>query len=125
MEKKLHYYIQQNSILNSQNNNNIINSENIFIGQKSQIFGFDSYNNNILEQGFSLLLKESGMNETITLNGCLPGQKISELKDNYRKKKKYNGKQDFYFAYNAKKLEENNTLEEEGISDLSIIEVIF
>ena len=103
--------IYQNNIpsfnLNNYNNqiNNFNNSDN-----------FNNYNPNN-SNNFYVLIREPGRTGIITLDNCFPTEKVSDLMEKYIKKINDNNI-NFYFLYNAKRLEENSTLAEAKISML-------
>jgi len=96
----------QNQIpyINNNNDINIINEEN-------------EVNN-----GFSLLFREPGGSIKATLDNCRPNDTVKDLMEKYKKKTKNNS--EFYFIYNAKQLNEDETLEQAGLMNLVTINVM-
>ena len=104
-----------NNNMNFNNFNNSINN-NFNMNSKTTIFN----NSNTL----SLLFKESGGNRNIiSIDGCLPTDKVSDLMNKYKSKINDNGL-NFYFTYNAKVLNPNVTLAQAGIMNLVTISVM-
>ena len=113
--------------MNNFNNNNINNFNNM--NNDNNNFNNDinnNINNNLNqnnEKGFSIIVKESGSIKMRALENCFPNDKISDLMNRYRNKiNDYIS--NLYFTYNAKQLNPNKTLSEEGIINLTTIIVM-
>jgi hypothetical protein len=122
--------MNMNNFNNMNNMNNMINNiNNMNININNNNFNNDFNNdinnnlNQIKENGFSIIVKESGSIKMRTLENCQPNDKISDLMKRYRNKiNDYTSK--LYFTYNAKQLNPNKTLSEEGLINLAKIIVM-
>ena len=74
-----------------------------------------SINKNISQTTFSILIRDHPWIQNITpLNNCSPKDKVSDIMERYKKEINDNNLK-FYFIYNAKRLDEKNTMAEAGI----------
>ena len=123
-----------NDINNFNNNmNNMIverminNINNININNNNFKNDFNNNSNNNLNQieehGFSIIVERSGQKNMVSLENCFSNDKISDLMTRYRNKINDYSSQ-FYFTYNAKQLNPNKTLSEEGLISLAKIIVM-
>lgn len=105
-------------------NNNINNNFNTcFIQPINNNFNNDIINENNNNNTFSLIFKENGGNgKIITLDDCSSSEKISELMERYKKKKRCDG--NFYFTHNTITLNQNNTLGEVKLKNYDKINVM-
>ena len=88
----------------------------------NDIFSDDNFNN-FNPNNFYVLIREPGRIDIITLDNCSPTDKVSDLMKRYKKKINDNNL-NFYFLYNAKRLEETSTLAESKISNNATLEVV-
>ena len=122
----------QNNFINNNNNynnnfNNNYNFNNNFVPQNNNNYINNNFNNDINQHKnnntFSLIFKETGGNgKIITLDDCLPSDKISDLMEKYRKKK--GGDSNFYFTHNTVVLDQNSTLRENKLKNFDKINVM-
>ena len=111
-----------NNINNNINNYNNMNNDNNNFNNNTN----NNINNNLNQingNGFSIIVKESSSNKMRALENCLPSDKISDLMNRYRNKIN-DHISNLYFTYNAKQLNPNKTLSEEGIINLTTIIVM-
>ena len=118
-----------NNINNFNNNMNNMNNFNINLNNmafENMINNMNINNNNfknnnqINEHGFSIIVVRSGQKNMVSLDNCFPDDKISDLMTKYRNKINDHASQ-FYFTYNAKQLNPNKTLSDEGLINLAKI----
>ena len=114
-------YQNNNPIFNLNNYNNQINNFN------NDNFNNDNFNNdnsnNYNNNNFYVLIREPGRIGIITIDNCSPTDKVKDLMEKYKIKINDNNL-NFYFLYNAKRLEETSTLAESKISNNATLEVV-